>query len=167
MKVMVVSDTHGRNDLLRQAIGQEAPIGLLIHAGDIEGDLDTILGDRREYDIKAVAGNMDWSPAYNAALTFTLGKHKVFLTHGHHFGVHYGMEDLLEAARKCGADRVFYGHTHIAARVEEDGVLILNPGSLSKPRGGADRTYLVFDVDDETGEWSELRLKKLRKGFLF
>ena len=44
MKVLVVSDSHGRHDLLRKAIGQEAPIDMLIHAGDVEGDLDKILG---------------------------------------------------------------------------------------------------------------------------
>ena len=48
MKVLVVSDSHGRHDLLRKAIGQEAPIDMLIHAGDIEGDLERILGPKRE-----------------------------------------------------------------------------------------------------------------------
>ena len=60
MKVLVVSDSHGRHELLRKAIGQEAPIDMLIHAGDVEGDLDRILGPKREYEIYAVAGNMDW-----------------------------------------------------------------------------------------------------------
>ena len=47
MKVLVVSDSHGRHDLLRKAIGQEAPIDMLIHAGDVEGDLDKKPSDRR------------------------------------------------------------------------------------------------------------------------
>ena len=60
MKVLVISDSHGRHELLRKAIGQEAPIDMLIHAGDIEGDIDKILGPKREYEVHAVAGNMDW-----------------------------------------------------------------------------------------------------------
>ena len=60
MKVLVISDSHGRHELLRKAIGQEAPIDMLIHAGDVEGDLERILGPKREYEIHAVSGNMDW-----------------------------------------------------------------------------------------------------------
>lgn len=59
MKVLVISDSHGRHDLIRKAIGREAPIDMLIHAGDVEGDLERILGPKREYSIRAVAGNMD------------------------------------------------------------------------------------------------------------
>ena len=84
MKVLVVSDSHGRHDLLRKAIGQEAPIDMLIHAGDVEGDLDKILGPGREYIVHAVAGNMDWGTPEDSSITFDMGGHKVFLTHGHH-----------------------------------------------------------------------------------
>ena len=70
MKVLVVSDSHGRHDLLRKAIGQEAPIDMLIHAGDVEGDLDKILGPGREYEVHAVAGNMDWGTPEDSSLAF-------------------------------------------------------------------------------------------------
>ena len=45
MKVLVVSDSHGHHDLLRKAIGQEAPIDMLIHAGDVEGDVPVSSAD--------------------------------------------------------------------------------------------------------------------------
>ena len=106
MKVLVVSDSHGRHDLLRKAIGQEAPIDMLIHAGDIEGDLDKILGPKREYEVHAVAGNMDWGDSLEAADLFDMGGHKVFLTHGHRHGVSYTLANLREAAEDCGADVV-------------------------------------------------------------
>ena len=77
MKVLVVSDSHGRHDLLRKAIGQEAPIDMLIHAGDVEGDLDKILGPKREYIVHAVAGNMDWGTPEDSSLAFDMGGHKV------------------------------------------------------------------------------------------
>lgn len=165
MKVLVVSDSHGRHEYLRQAIGQEAPIDLLIHAGDIEGDLDQILGprERRGYDIKAVAGNMDWSDKYDDAITFPLAGHKVFLTHGHHYGVSYDTDRLLEAAGKCGADIAIFGHTHRPFLLEEDGVTVMNPGSVAKPRQqGLRKTYAVIMIDDKTGEM-DIRFKSLPK----
>ena len=59
MKVMIVSDTHGRDENLEIAINREAPFDMLVHCGDVEG---------REIFIEAlvdcpcciVAGNNDF-----------------------------------------------------------------------------------------------------------
>ena len=37
MKILVVSDTHGRDENFEQAVMQEAPFDMLIHCGDVEG----------------------------------------------------------------------------------------------------------------------------------
>ena len=162
MKVLIISDSHGRDENLRKAIGQEAPIDLLIHAGDWEGEPSRILGEKTEYEIKTVAGNMDWSASLESSQLFPLGKHLVFLTHGHRYGVHYGMRGLLDAAEEYGADVVIFGHIHTPVNEELEGVLLLNPGSIAKPRQGPEKTYMVIEVDDETGEFSSIELKKLR-----
>ncbi len=155
MKVLVISDSHGRHDLLRKAIGQEAPIDMLIHAGDIEGDLDTILGSKREYKIHAVAGNMDWGNGLDSEEVFDIGGHKVFLSHGHRYGVSYTLANLRAAAEGYGADVAIYGHTHRPALDEQNDIKLLNPGSIAKPRqSGLKKTYAVIKVDDKTGEMS-------------
>ena len=162
MKVLVVSDYHGRHDLLRKAIGQEAPIDMLIHAGDIEGNLEKILGPKREYTVRAVAGNMDWGYELDSAISFDMGGHKVFLTHGHHYGVHYTMANLREAAENCCADVAIFGHTHMPFLEEQNDILLLNPGSVAKPRqAGLKKTYAVIEINDETGEM-DVRIKSLR-----
>lgn len=59
MKVLIVSDTHGRDSKLEEAVLREAPFDYLIHCGDVEG---------REFFIEAfaespcciVAGNNDF-----------------------------------------------------------------------------------------------------------
>ena len=164
MKVLVISDTHGRHDLLRRAIGQEAPIDLLIHAGDVEGDLDEILGPKREYDVKAVAGNMDRWGNMDAVTVFPLGGHKVFLAHGHHYGVSYTKQELREAAKETGCDIAIFGHTHMPFMEVQDDILLLNPGSASKPRQqGLTKTYAVITLDPRTDEY-DVEFKKL-KGF--
>ena len=37
MKVLVVSDTHGRDESLEMAVALEQPFDYLIHCGDVEG----------------------------------------------------------------------------------------------------------------------------------
>ena len=37
MKVMIVSDTHGRDENLEIAVNREAPFDMLVHCGDVEG----------------------------------------------------------------------------------------------------------------------------------
>ena len=139
MKVLVVSDSHGRHDLLRKAIGQEAPIDMLIHAGDVEGNLEKILGPKREYKI-----------------------HKVFLTHGHHYGVSWTVANLRDAAEDCGAEVAIFGHTHRPFLEEQNDILLLNPGSVAKPRQvGYKKTYAVITIDDKSGDM-KVRFKSLR-----
>ncbi len=153
MKILILSDSHGRNELVREAIGRELPFDLLIHAGDTESDLEKVLGEGRDYDLKVVAGNMDRSTGTNASLSFALpGGHHVFLSHGHHYGVSFSHSELRNMAQKCHADIAIYGHTHIPYVEEEDGILVLNPGSIAKPRQqGYKKTYAVMHIDEDTG----------------
>ena len=47
MKILIVSDTHGRDWGLEEAIEKEAPFDMLVHCGDVEG---------REFYVEAMAG---------------------------------------------------------------------------------------------------------------
>ena len=68
------------------------------------------------------------------------------MTHGHRYGVHYGREQLAEAALQKGAKLALYGHTHIFRDEEIDGVRLINPGSPTLPRGGGSPSYAVLDL---------------------
>ena len=46
MKVLIVSDTHGRDENLEIAVNREVPFDMLVHCGDVEG---------REFYIEALA----------------------------------------------------------------------------------------------------------------
>ena len=37
MKVLIVSDTHGRDENLERAVMMETPFDMLVHCGDVEG----------------------------------------------------------------------------------------------------------------------------------
>ena len=59
MKVLIVSDTHGRDENLEEAVYREAPFDYLIHCGDVEGTLegDIVPGDITFYRLQSTADN--------------------------------------------------------------------------------------------------------------
>ncbi|MFA7020905.1 MAG: metallophosphoesterase family protein, partial [Bacilli bacterium] len=57
---------------------------------------------------------------------------------------------------------VLYGHTHRPQMAWADGVLVLNPGSLSFPKEGYPHTYILMDekevqLRDLAGRTLEIR----------
>ena len=47
---------------------------------------------------------------------------------------------------------VIYGHTHRPVIAKENGIMVLNPGSLTYPRQEGRRyTYIIMEID-ENGE---------------
>ena len=84
MKILIVSDTHGRDEKLEAAVAVEQPFDYLIHCGDVEG---------REFFIEAlaecpctiVAGNNDFFSDLPREDEIVLEGHKIMVTHGHNF----------------------------------------------------------------------------------
>lgn len=146
MTVLVVSDSHGRNDNLERAILQVRP-DIIYHLGDAQGyenELRTGCGCPLFY----VRGNCDCgsdAPVYQVT---RLGSHRIFLTHGDRYGVKYSNAELITAAEEHDCDVAIYGHTHWPELVKADGITILNPGSISLPRQpGRIPTFATIDVD--------------------
>ena len=146
MRVLVVSDTHGKHDNLKKAVELVKP-QRLIHLGDGEGYDDRIL-QICDCPLEIVRGNCDSFSDLPYYIVTNIGRHKAFLTHGHRYGVGYSNEDLIFAAQENGADVAMYGHTHVPQIDEAGPVQVINPGSISKPRQtGHKPSYIVIDVD--------------------
>lgn len=147
MQILVVSDTHGRSDRLCEVI-RRTRADVLLFLGDGLRDLSAIPDDT--LTIRAVRGNCDLYGADTPELRIeTFGQYRIFLAHGHRYGVKYGLDALIATAAAAGADAVLYGHTHepycrvIPAGEEYGGIILerplalLCPGSLGEPRRGA------------------------------
>ena len=134
-KCLVISDTHGDNRAMMAVIEREKPFDILIHCGDVQDNLAAILGTQ-EYGYFAVRGNCDMFSYAEDERCVKLGYYNVFVTHGHRYQVNYRDSALIRAGRKAHADVILYGHTHVPEIKEdkESGILIVNPGSLSRPR---------------------------------
>ena len=61
----------------------------------------------------------------------------VFCTHGHIYN-----KDNMPATRY---DAVIYGHFHTGFIERVNGVLVANPGSVSLPKNGTPRSYILLD----------------------
>lgn len=157
MKVLIVSDTHGRDSNLEEAVLQEAPFDYLIHCGDVEG---------REFFIEAlaecpcciVAGNNDFFSDLPKEEEIILAGKKILVTHGHYYGVSMDVYGLVDEARDRECDMVIYGHTHKPYVAKIDEILVVNPGSLAYPRQeGRHPSYVVMDAEDEKDFSVEIR----------
>ena len=62
-----------------------------------------------------------------------------------------------------------YGHTHVPECIVQDGVRVINPGSLTRPRTQDRRgSYMIMEIDDATGELSfDLRYPGFKASSLF
>ena len=104
MKVLIVSDTHGREQNLAEALEQTGPIDQLIHLGDVEGGAEHIRELAGDAPAAIIAGNNDFFCDLPNERIFTIGGHRIFMTHGHGYFVHSGTLYLKREARKKGAE---------------------------------------------------------------
>ena len=59
MRILIISDTHGRTNTIRDVLDTVGDIDMFIHLGDVCGDEEYIY-DNVTCPIHMVAGNNDW-----------------------------------------------------------------------------------------------------------
>ena len=160
MKILIVSDTHGRHDTFNRALEAAGKIDFMIHLGDIQDEedyMEMVCG----CPVCMVAGNNDFFSDLPYERTEIIGGKKMFLTHGHAYAVHDGIRRLAEEGRKHQAEVVMFGHTHVPFVTEQDGVLFINPGSLTYPRQeGHKPSYVIMEISDVGKLHAEIKYLK-------
>lgn len=150
MKLIVFSDSHRRNisDML-VIIDEEKPDAVL-HLGDVVGDVNDIRSVYPALTVYQVRGNNDFgwgSQTIEDNLIVKVGQVKLFLTHGHLYGVRRNTKALAAAAYRNNCQAALYGHTHAAEISYTNGMLIANPGSISMPYTAEPPSYLRLVID--------------------
>lgn len=147
MKVLIVSDTHRRNDNYIKVLERVSPVDMVVHCGDIEGS-EYLIAESAGCPVQMVVGNNDFFSDLPREKEFQIGKYKVWLTHGHNYYVSMGNETIKQEARQREVDIVMYGHTHRPVIDIEEGLVAVNPGSLSYPRQeGRKPSYILLELD--------------------
>lgn len=147
MRILIVSDTHGRHGNLDEVLEREGAIDMLLHLGDVE-DEEYYIDAIAEWPYHIVAGNNDSFSYLPKEKEIKIGKYKVWMTHGHGYYVSMNTKRIREVARARGVDIVMFGHTHKPYLDVEEKPMLINPGSLSYPRQeGRKATYIIMEID--------------------
>ena len=146
MRILVVSDTHGDDWALRRAVAEQPEAKLVFHLGDGVEEALTVAEENPRRTFLIVRGNNDWRAGRSVPETgvYTAAEKRIFYTHGHRYDAKAGLYRLIGAAREQQADILLFGHTHAAMTDYDDGLYILNPGSLAYGHPG----YGIIDITD-------------------
>ena len=159
MKILIASDLHGSEHFTKKLLKRYAAEGAeqLVLLGDIynHGPRNPLpegynpmgvaaLLNPLVKELTVVKGNCDSDvdtlisdfEFVSEAVLFVGGK-KVFLQHGDRYSI-----DSLP--KNCG-DAFIYGHYHTGFIEEKSGVIVANCGSVSLPKGGTPRSYILLD----------------------
>jgi len=134
----IISDTHSR--LSQATLNIFKGVDIIIHAGDI-GAPEILEVLEHTAPVIAVRGNMDggsWINELPDSRVVKIGKVLLYVLH-----------DLYELdldPKAGGFNAVISGHTHRPVIKEQDGVLYLNPGSVSYPGYAGQNTVALLQV---------------------
>jgi len=155
MRIGVISDTHSIISSIERLESEIKGLGVLIHLGDNVEDVSIIKGFYNGKIIN-VRGNCDFSTSVPGDIVEEICGKKIFVTHGHRYGVKENLSKLRDKALETGSNIVLYGHTHIAKIDFEQGIWYINPGSASLPRDGA-RSYVIISIEKDCIEPNIIR----------
>lgn len=153
--VVVLSDTHRNLSPLMQIGRVLEECDYIIHLGDMAYDANEFLKCYPEKTF-VVRGNNDFGGGVDEDILQIEGR-TLFFCHGHKYGVRSGTGTLVATAKRKGCDIALYGHTHESEVKEEDGVLVINPGCMTKYTPKQTYCYLVIEKQKAVATIVELR----------
>ena len=92
MKIVVVSDSHGRDDALEYVLQQHGDAYAYIHCGDIDADPGAFPR------FVTVGGNNDIFYDYPDEQILSIGTHRIFIVHSHQFMFESCWQQFIEVA---------------------------------------------------------------------
>ena len=144
----VIADTHmprRARALPEGLIPHLQRADLILHAGDLIAP--TLLEELAAYaPTRAVQGNLDPPEAgHPETLEFQFGGVRVAVIHDS--GSRKGRRNRMRR-RFPEARIVVFGHSHVPWLEDEDGLMLLNPGSPTDRRRQPDHTFALLRVED-------------------
>lgn len=148
MKIVVFSDSHGDVQTMVRIVKKIRP-DLVLHLGDYVADAVRLEKEIRVPETIIVKGNMDFGSAVATEKTIDINGKRMFITHGHEYGVKNGTKRVFKKGRGEGADLILFGHTHTPYMKVKKGITLLNPGKIGiSARGFHEPTYGVCRVGE-------------------
>ena len=146
MKILLIGDTHGKLNKVRDIWPKLKNIDLIAHTGDHYSDA-IALSEEFHVPVCAVGGNCDSTGPKTRIIETEAGR--ILLTHGHLDHVNYDLSQLKYRAMEADCRAVFFGHTHCSLITEDEGIRFINPGSLTQPRDGNSGSYAIVRTAED------------------
>lgn len=144
MKALIMSDSHGDQPIVTKLVEHyQNEVDTIIHCGDSEMMMSDPLVDQ----MVIVQGNMDFA-SFPIIQEINSDVGTILVTHGHEYNVNSSLLGLELLAQQERAKVVCFGHTHQLGVQVNQGVVFINPGSISQPRGKyvtIGGTYVIAD----------------------
>ena len=147
LKIIVLGDSHRCTENIDLAMETLGNMDTVIHTGDNVEDAKYI-ENNYGVEVISVPGNCDGSTGdLGDEMITTIKSKKILVCHGHQYGVKKNIHRIYYRAKELGCDIAIFGHTHVPFLEKHDGIIILNPGSISMPRGGSQKSCAVMTID--------------------
>jgi len=151
LKIVVLGDSHGEIKNLDFIMKDLKDTDYIIHTGDYFNDGEYI-AKNYGMNVIGVRGNCDFTSQGEEEIIKNIGGKRFFIAHGHQYGIKYDLNRFFYRGRELDADIIIFGHSHMPYYSVEDGIILLNPGSISQPRGGSFKSFAIVRI--EKGEIS-------------
>lgn len=150
MKFLVFSDTHGK---IKRAIDvchmhETEKIDGIIHLGDYIQDAETI-EEEINLPMYCVKGNCDGDYGEGDYKIIEAECGDILLTHGHGQKVKSTLMNLIYRAQELNCVAALFGHTHVPLSEETEGILLVNPGSLTQPGIIGKGSYAILTTSED------------------
>lgn len=146
MHLLIFSDSHRHPENIREVLRRAGHYDGVIFLGDGLRDIPYAEIDLTK--LYSVKGNCDIfdvtaQDAPESRIIELSGK-RIFITHGHKYGVKSSLDSLIYAAAEANADVALFGHTHIPyerrltpdnSRVLSKPLYLFNPGAVGDYNG--------------------------------
>ena len=87
---------------------------------------------------------------------------KIFISHGHLQGVDYSDSLVTHEAGQNGCEIILHGHTHIPRDVQNGKFKIINPGIISRPRGGTPPGFAILTIQKNYVDAAFIKIERDR-----
>lgn len=175
MRIGLISDTHGDLEAWLRAVDLLGEIDLMLHAGDhlyhgvfnpvletyVPGNLAQAMNES-PFPILHAKGNCDSEVDQNALNDPILDPYALLMLENAQImvihGDRYDEAGLFGMAERLGVKIIVRGHTHISGIKERGGIIMVNPGSPSLPKGDCipsvglieEKTVKILSLGDGT-----------------
>ena len=179
MKLGFISDTHGGYENTVQALERLKGSDQICHLGDIlyhgpRNDIPETYHPKKlsQYlkgrtDLVYVRGNCDadvdetvtGQDLSHKSRVITFDNYRFYLVHGYE----ETEEERILTAKELGCQVVVSGHTHVKVLKEQDGIILLNPGSTTIPKDGTSSFAFYENGQIELWDLDSQSAKKVLK----